>query len=173
VDPDGRDPDNPDTWIFGGPSDYVIWKNVGEFVTTTTVMPFGPFGGHEKSVKTKVLHQPFPKLCNNSDAVGFVKNHESEAAAVAKQLGIPTEFVLGLSAIESTWGKSNAAVKANNFFGLHGNADAPFANGVWITSGGVSMSAPLPPIRSQPNHLRRSMENMSRILPIRLNLRKR
>jgi len=60
---------------------------------------------------------------------------------VAQQLGVPTQNVLGLSGIESQWGTSNAARSANNFFGLHGGSNAPFANGSWYTSGGIQMSS--------------------------------
>src|SRR5450755_311773 len=62
-------------------------------------------------------------------------------APVAKQLNVPTQNVLGLSGIESTWGTSHAAIQANNFFGLHGGANAPFATGAWSTGGGVAMSS--------------------------------
>jgi hypothetical protein len=30
VDPDGMDPDDPGTWIFGGASNYMIWSDVGK-----------------------------------------------------------------------------------------------------------------------------------------------
>jgi hypothetical protein len=79
--------------------------------------------------------------CGATQAVSFIKAHQADAALVAKQLGIPTQNVLGLSGIESTWGTSNIATSANNFFGLHGGANAPFANGAYVTSGGVQMSA--------------------------------
>ena len=81
------------------------------------------------------------KLCNATQAVSFIQAHQADAATVAQQLGVPTQNVLGLSGIESRWGTSNAAMSANNFFGLHGGANAPFANGSWTTGGGVQMSA--------------------------------
>ncbi len=73
--------------------------------------------------------------------MSFIHANQAPAATVAQQLGVPTQNVLGLSGIESTWGTSNAAIQANNFFGLHGGANAPFATGVWYTSGGVAMSS--------------------------------
>ena len=79
--------------------------------------------------------------CGATQAVSFIHTHQTDAATVARQLGVPTQNILGLSGIESTWGTSNAATQANNFFGLHGGANAPFANGVWYTSGKVAMSA--------------------------------
>jgi RHS repeat-associated protein len=79
--------------------------------------------------------------CGATQAVSFIKSHQADAATVAQQLGVPTQNVLGLSGIESTWGTSNAAQSANNFFGLHGGANAPFASGTWYTSQGVAMSS--------------------------------
>jgi Mannosyl-glycoprotein endo-beta-N-acetylglucosaminidase len=79
--------------------------------------------------------------CNARQAVNFIQTHEADAATVAQQLNVPTQNILGLSGIESQWGRSNAATEANNFFGLHGGANAPFATGVWYTSGGVAMSS--------------------------------
>jgi membrane-bound lytic murein transglycosylase B len=81
-----------------------------------------------------------PKECNAAVAVDFITQYRADSAAVAQELSVPTENVLGLSGIESSWGRSNAARLANNFFGLHGDASAPLANGVWYTSGGVAMS---------------------------------
>ena len=71
----------------------------------------------------------------------FTQDHQDDAATAAQQLKVPTQNVLGLSANESSWGTSSAAQEANNFFGLHGGADAPFANGVWYTKKGVAMSS--------------------------------
>jgi RHS repeat-associated protein len=58
------------------------------------------------------------KLCNNQDAVRFAKTHEADAAKVAKQLNVPTENVLGLSARESGWGTGGFAKSVNAFFNL-------------------------------------------------------
>jgi len=82
-----------------------------------------------------------PSGCSATQAVSFIKTNQAAAAKVAQQLGVPTQNVLGLSGIESTWGTSNAATQANNFFGLHGGANAPFATGVWYTGGGQAMSS--------------------------------
>ena len=85
------------------------------------------------------LHGAHP--CSALSAVSLIHAHQDDAAIVARQLTVPTQIVLGLSGIQSKWGQSNAARYANNFFGLHGGADAPFANEVWYTRGGVAMSA--------------------------------
>jgi len=71
-----------------------------------------------------------PKACNDQNAVGFVKAHAAYAAQVAGQLQVPTENLLGLSAAESGYGTGPFAINGrNNFFSLHGDASAPFANG--------------------------------------------
>ena len=80
-----------------------------------TFSPQGTTGGGGGSLR-----------CGATQAVSFIKAHQADAAIVAKQLGIPTQNVLGLSGIESFWGTSNIATSANNFFGLHGGANAPF-----------------------------------------------
>lgn len=72
--------------------------------------------------------------CNMVNAVGFIHEHQADAAIVANLLGVPIQNVLGLSGIESSWGTSHAATRAGNFFGLHGGASRPFATGVWFTS---------------------------------------
>jgi Mannosyl-glycoprotein endo-beta-N-acetylglucosaminidase len=79
--------------------------------------------------------------CNAKQAVSFIHTNQAAAATIAQRLNVPTQNILGLSGIESAWGQSNAALQANNFFGLHGGANAPFATGVWYTSGGVAMSS--------------------------------
>jgi hypothetical protein len=79
--------------------------------------------------------------CGAKQALSFIHTNQAAAATVAQQLNVPTQNVLGLSGIESSWGQSNAALQANNFFGLHGGTNAPFATGVWYTSGGVAMSS--------------------------------
>lgn len=79
--------------------------------------------------------------CGAKQAVSFIHTNQAAAATIAQQLNVPTQNILGLSGIESNWGQSNAALQANNFFGLHGGANAPFATGVWYTSGGVAMSS--------------------------------
>ncbi len=98
-----------------------------------------PGGSSESGTGTKPSTGPHP--CSALSAVSFIHAHQDDAAIVARQLTVPTQNVLGLSGIESKWGQSNAARYANNFFGLHGGADAPFANEVWYTRGGVAMSA--------------------------------
>jgi RHS repeat-associated protein len=70
------------------------------------------------------------KLCNNSNAVNFVKSHAADAASVASQLGVPTKDVLGLSAHESTWGTGRFALQENAFFSEEGGAQPLLSNGV-------------------------------------------
>lgn len=57
----------------------------------------------------------------------FVDAHLADAQKAADQLGIPVENILGVSALESTWGTSRFAAQGNNFFGIH--YPAPYAIG--------------------------------------------
>ncbi len=57
----------------------------------------------------------------------FVAAHLADAEKAAKELGVPVENILGLSAYESGWGKARFASEGNNYFGIH--YPAPFATG--------------------------------------------
>jgi hypothetical protein len=59
----------------------------------------------------------------------YVSRHLAAAAAAARALGIPVENILGLSALESDWGRSRFAQDGNNYFGV--DWPAPGANG-WM-----------------------------------------
>ena len=50
--------------------------------------------------------------------LGFVQQYYPYAASVATSTGLPVDFVLAQSALETGYGTSNAAVNRNNFFGL-------------------------------------------------------
>jgi flagellum-specific peptidoglycan hydrolase FlgJ len=77
-------------------------------------------------------------LCNNTNAVQFVKVHRADAASVAQQLQVPTENVLGTAAEESEWGTSHICQAFNNFFGQH--APMPGETGRAQTAGGTWVS---------------------------------
>ncbi len=131
----------PGAYCFGYPGPDRIPYN--PYSTIIHWIYFGPDSGGSsgaagRGIGTKPGTGPHP--CSALSAVSFIHAHQDDAATVARQLTVPTQNVLGISGIESNWGQSNAAVFANNFFGLHGGADAPFANGVWFTRGGVGMS---------------------------------
>jgi flagellum-specific peptidoglycan hydrolase FlgJ len=64
----------------------------------------------------------------------FVDAHLDNAKIAADQLGVPVENILGLSALESTWGEHRFANQGNNYFGIH--YPAPFANGYMLTKDG-------------------------------------
>ncbi len=49
----------------------------------------------------------------------FVDAHLADAQKAADRLGIPVENILGVSALESTWGTSRIAVQGNNYFGIN------------------------------------------------------
>jgi len=57
----------------------------------------------------------------------FVDDHMADAQNGADKLGIPVENILGLSALESGWGKGRFAAEGQNYFGLH--APSPFQTG--------------------------------------------
>jgi hypothetical protein len=56
--------------------------------------------------------------CKNGTAVAFYKGHLSDATLLAKDLNVPVEFILAVSADESAFGESNIAKNAHNFFGI-------------------------------------------------------
>lgn len=70
---------------------------------------------------------PVSKLCNNQDAVKFVKDFQPEAADIAKTVNVPVEFILGLVAQETQYGLGDAAKNDNNYYSLH--APAPGQSG--------------------------------------------
>jgi flagellum-specific peptidoglycan hydrolase FlgJ len=53
----------------------------------------------------------------------FVEAHLADARKIAKELHVPVENVLALSALESDWGDHRFAAEGNNFFGIHFPAD--------------------------------------------------
>lgn len=57
----------------------------------------------------------------------FVDAHLDAAEKGAAELGIPVENILGLSALESSWGEYHFASEGNNYFGIH--YPAPYATG--------------------------------------------
>ena len=53
-----------------------------------------------------------------SGAISFVQQYYPFAQNVSSQTGLPVDFILGQSALETGYGQSNAAVNYNNFFGI-------------------------------------------------------
>ena len=49
----------------------------------------------------------------------WINEHKEDATVVAKELEVTTAAILGLSAVESGWGKGRFAKEGNNFFGQH------------------------------------------------------
>ena len=62
--------------------------------------------------------------CNALEAVAFVKKFKADCLPIAQQLAVPVEYILGLAAEESLYGKGRIASEYNNYFSLH--APAPF-----------------------------------------------
>jgi|YNPMSStandDraft_1061717.scaffolds.fasta_scaffold07673_3 hypothetical protein len=69
----------------------------------------------------------------NVKRLNSIGEYREDAAAVAEQLGVPTEAILGLSGHESGWGLGRFAREGNNFFGLHWPAS--FAIGYLVARG--------------------------------------
>ena len=67
--------------------------------------------------------------CTAPNVISFIHAHQADANTLGKQLQIPAAYILGLSGWETTWGDNRFAKEGNNFFSLHGNAEAPFATG--------------------------------------------
>ena len=70
-----------------------------------------------------------PKGCTAPNVIAFIHAHQADAIILGKEIGIPAEYFLGLSGWESLWGDNRFAQEGNNFFSLHGDSTAPFANG--------------------------------------------
>ena len=49
----------------------------------------------------------------------FVDAHLADAQETADRLRVPVENIIGLSAVESGWGRARFAVQGNNLFGIH------------------------------------------------------
>lgn len=64
----------------------------------------------------------------------FVNAHLADAQKAADKLGVPVENILGLTALESTWGENRFAAQGNNYFNIH--YPAPFATGCMLTEDG-------------------------------------
>jgi len=62
----------------------------------------------------------------------FIDDHLQDAQKLADKLHVPVENILGLSALESDWGRSRFAIDGNNLLGIH--YPAPFATG-YIVAG--------------------------------------
>jgi hypothetical protein len=57
----------------------------------------------------------------------FADAHLADTQPVADRLGVPAENILGLAAMESSWGENRFTVEGRNFFGIH--YPAPYATG--------------------------------------------
>ena len=84
--------------------------------------------------------QPAAAQTNNNGArkQRFVDAHLADVEKGAEQLGVPVENILGLSALESTWGEHRFAAQGNNYFGIH--YPALFATGYVLSAGGTKVA---------------------------------
>jgi hypothetical protein len=83
--------------------------------------------------------QPTSRAPTEADMRKFVQTHRPEAQRLALALGggATADEFLALSSVETTWGTSDAAQMANNYFGLHNAETGPFPGqiGTYLTSG--------------------------------------
>jgi RHS repeat-associated protein len=113
--------------------------------TTVTVAATGPSIGTALigGAMAEGLTPKPSKLCNNANAVNFVKSHQADAASVAKQLNVPTENVLGLSAHESQWGAGSFISRnglGNAFFSEEGGSQPSLSNGAMHPTGNPAVT---------------------------------
>ena len=85
------------------------------------------------------FRQPFDILAETAIAHAEKKAADDVADGFLQiWLGIPVENILGLSALESTWGEHRFAAQGNNYFGIH--YPAPFATGYVLSAGGTRVA---------------------------------
>ena len=82
-------------------------------------------------------------ICNNQEAVDFVMTYKSDCMVIAKALKLPPEYVLGLAALESQYGKGRIAREYNNFFSMH--APAPHQTGAIAPLGNAKIKVAIYP----------------------------
>jgi hypothetical protein len=97
----------------------------------------GPNATSTASTETQKSIKEPPR--EKSDAKKFIDAHQNETAIIAASLNVPTENILGLSGIESFWGKGSFA-KYNNFFSQHAGKKVPFQTGTILTAQGQRMA---------------------------------
>jgi RHS repeat-associated protein len=88
-------------------------------------------------IKPKVA--PKSALCNNTDAVAFVKAHRGDAAKLAGMNGNTTAEILGLSLAEVGPSGNTLSKVGNNYFSMEGanSANLPYATGSALTARGA------------------------------------
>ena len=137
----------PPSMLPGTPSGggFSMSWNSGDPLADITMLMFGSAGGGGQPHPLLPLDPAFDpdrhagSPCANRLAVNFIKSHLSDAQALAKELNVPVQFVLAVSEDESTYGTSNVAKKAFNFFGIW--AGGANSTGTYTTVGGTPVSS--------------------------------
>ena len=93
----------------GGPNFYAYTEN-------NPINWIDPRGLEASECDKHPCDEKYPK---NKTYLDFMRAHLAEAAAIAAQLNVPVENILGLSGLESTFGTSRIAQEDNDYFGLH------------------------------------------------------
>jgi hypothetical protein len=88
----------------------------------TPLIRAGPFHLGRKP-KPKIpeykQHPCDDKEPTNAKIIGFIRTHHADAAAIAKQAGVPGAWILAVAAEETEYGTAGIVTRTNNFFGLH------------------------------------------------------
>src|ERR1700739_1419237 len=85
------------------------------------------------------------KYCNDADAVAFARKYRTDAERLASSVHVPVEFILGLAASETRWGKSRFAMECNNFFSMetaNPSTELKYATGYVVATGTIHNKNP-------------------------------
>jgi len=132
-DPSGLDVQCP-------PGGICIWYS-GDPLADIIMLAFGGGSGWARPQRPLPLDPPTRPECNrksplNAQKLDWIAAHRDDAAKVARELGVTTADILGLSALESAWGKGPFVVDdLNNFFSQH--APAPLEDGTTTNEDGT------------------------------------
>ncbi|MCE7936790.1 hypothetical protein DYH10_03305 [Candidatus Saccharibacteria bacterium CPR2] len=86
---------------------------------------------HEDKIETITTPQENPntapdqqiEFASNEKLANFVKQHKSAAIRVQEEYGVPYQVTLAQAILESGYGESELAKRANNMFGMKTNSD--------------------------------------------------
>ena len=131
-------PDSPrDAWAgyqAGGFIFFYGWTDGGYGIAGAGAVSGSPGGPTDPSGDDQHHAPPYYQThpCDGNDSTNarildFIGAHEADAKELATQVNLPWEWILGVSAAETTYGTEGIAFSGtpptNNFFGLHVNGE--------------------------------------------------